>query len=58
MFLVAWARFVFQGLPGKNTGIILGLYWDNGKGNGNCYNGLYSSEMCEKDVREDTLLHP
>ena len=23
------------------TGYILGLYWDNGKENGNYYNGLY-----------------
>ena len=28
---------VLQGLYWVNIGIILGLYWDNGKENGNCY---------------------
>ena len=26
-------------------GVIFGLYWDNGKENGNYYNGLYRSYM-------------
>ena len=32
---------LYQGLYRGYIGVILGLYWDNGKENGNYYNGLY-----------------
>ena len=32
---------VYIGLYRDYIGNILGLYWDNGKENGNYYNGLY-----------------
>ena len=41
MLLTKKMETPIKGYIGTIIGYVLGLYWDNGKENGNSYNGLY-----------------